>query len=179
MILIALVVLAVPAIAQSNRNPITGRSTIYVGTELRLGMPRDAVLARITANNYRVVKMQYDGDDWMVQEKSDSPVVSSIGFLGFTNGKLTYASRDWTQGDEDAYEFAEALRGAMKQMEDDGQHSCFFDTPRSLSPRVEMNSLRFYCGSKHVDITSSDISTGVAQGRHVQINEVLSSESLR
>lgn len=152
-------------------------ATIFVGTELHLGMPRDAVLARI-AEHYRIVKVEGGGDTWLVQEKSDSPF-TSIGSLGFTNGKLTYAARDWTQGDEDTYSFAQALIGAMQQMEKDGEHSCFFDAPTSRSPKAEINYLRFYCGPKRVDITSFDISSGAGKGRTVQINEVLSSEQHR
>ena len=157
----------------------TNGPTIYVGTDLRLGMPRDAVIARI-AEHYRIVKLEGGGGDtWMVQEKSDSPVVTSIGSVGFTNGKLTYAARDWTQRDEDTYTFAQALIGAMQQMEKDGQHSCSFDVPRSQSPKAEIHYLRFYCGPKRVEITSFDITSGVGKGRNVQINEVLSSEQYR
>lgn len=177
-LLLPVALLLIVVYTDAQRPISTNGPTIYVGTELRLGMPRDAVVARI-AEHYRVVKVKGGGDTWLVQENSDSPDVTSIGSLGFTNGKLTYAARDWTQGDEDKYSFAQALIGAMQQMEKDGQHSCFFDAPTSHSPTAEMNYLRFYCGPKRVEITSWNISSGVGKGRNVQINEALSSEQYR
>lgn len=178
-LLLLAAVLLIVVYTDAQRPHSTNGPTIYVGTELRLGMPRDVVVARI-AEHYRIVKLEGGGGDtWMVQEKSDSPVPTSIGSLGFTNGKLTYAARDWTQGDEDSYSFAQALMGAMQQMEEDGQHSCSFDAPRSRSPKAEINYLRFYCGSKRIEITRFDISSGAGKGRTVQINEVLSSEQRR
>ena len=155
--------------------PVT-QTTIYIGTELQLGIPRDTVIARL-GTNYKVVKIEGAGDDWIVEEKNDPSNI--VGSVGFTNGKLTYAAKDWTQGDEDNYALAQALRGAMAQMGTEGQHSCFFETPSSRSPVAEMTYLRFYCGPKRIDITTTDVLNGTDKGRYVSITEVLSSEKNR
>jgi len=74
--------------------------SINIGIDLQLGMARDTVVAKLAAN-YKVEKLREEGDDWFVANKSTPEVW--IGTLGFHNGKLTYASRLWTEGGENSY----------------------------------------------------------------------------
>jgi hypothetical protein len=150
--------------------------TISVGIDLQLGMSRDTIISQL-AVNYKVVKIQSSEDDWLVEEK-DNPI-TTIGHLGFHMGKLTYASRDWTQGEEDNYAFAQALWGAMSQMDKEAHHTCDFDVPTSRSPTSEISNVRFYCGAKRIDITIINVLNGTGKGHYASISEVLSSEEYR
>ncbi|HXM23969.1 MAG TPA: hypothetical protein VN948_22120 [Terriglobales bacterium] len=151
--------------------------TIYIGMELQLGMSRDGVITRLAAT-YRVVKVQgEEGDTWIVEEKNDP--ITIIGALGFTAGKLTYASRSWTQGNEDTYAFAQALWGAMAQIDKEDQHACSFSVPTSRSPTAEMSYVRLYCGPKRIDIETTNVFNGTGKGHYASIGEVLSSEKYR
>lgn len=158
------------AIAPSKQN------IIQIGMDLQLGMSREAIITQL-AGNHKVEKLEGEGDDWFVAEKG-SPT-TWLGVLGFHGGKLTYASRRWTEGQEDSYSFAEALWGAMAQMSDEDQHACLFDVPTSRSPTAEMKNVRFYCGQKKIEITTTNVLNGTGKGRYAQIEEVLSSEKNR
>jgi hypothetical protein len=152
------------------------QTSIWVGMDLQLGMPRDQVITKLTAD-YSVTKLQLDGDEWAVADKNDPTIWE--GHLGFRDGKLTYADRSWTGGTEDKYSFAQALWGAMSQMESEGLNSCTFDVPTTRSPVAEIRYVRFYCGAKKIEITIIDVFTGEAEGPSVSISEVLSSEKNR
>jgi hypothetical protein len=177
--LVALMMIA-SAVAQVKGAPEPGpaldRDTIDIGFELRIGMDRDVVITRLEVS-YKVVKIQAEGDSWMVQDKRDSNVL--VGSLRFTTGKLTYASRRWAQGDEDSYNFAEALWGAMSQINKEGHNSCRFDVPTNRMPTSEWKYVDFYCGSKRIEIGMADIFNGSGKGHYVSIDEVLSSEKNR
>jgi hypothetical protein len=150
--------------------------TINVGIDLQLGMSRDSIITQL-AVNFKVVKIQSSADDWLVEEK-DSPM-TTIGQLGFKAGRLTFASRHWTQGKEDNYAFAQALWGAMSQMDKEAHHTCDFDVPTSRSPTSEISNVRFYCGAKRIDITIINDLNGAGKGHYASISEVLSSEENR
>lgn len=143
---ISVSVLAAGQTKQDSRLP-NEQATIEIGMPLRLGMARDGIIAQLTAN-YKMLKLEGSGDEWLVEEK-ENPMVT-IGHLGFTAGKLTYASRNWTQGQEDNYDFAQAIWGVMSHMEQEGNHSCFFDVPSNRSPQAEITYVRLYCGAKRV-----------------------------
>jgi len=179
--ILAIILLAVTqaASAQVKITPATKPSieaSIWIGMSLQLGMPRDAIITKLS-ENYRVTKVQAVPDDWVVAEKSNPEIWE--GYLGFQGGKLTYASRSWTQGQEDKYAFAQALWGAMSQMESEGQHSCFFEVPTTRSPAAEIRYVRFYCGAKRIEIMLTNVLNGEAKGQQVSISEILSSEALR
>jgi hypothetical protein len=162
---------------QTSKAVLTPNSpTINIGIDLQLGMCRDAIITQLAAN-YKVVKVQGDGDDWLVEDKQNP--ITTFGLLGFHAGKLTYASRDWTQGQEDNYAFAQALWGAMSQMDKEGHHTCSFDVPNTRSPTTEISNVRFYCGKKTIDITIINIFNGSGPGHYTSISEVLSSEEFR
>lgn len=149
---------------------------INLGVDLQLGMSRDAIIPLLSAR-YKVVKIQGDGDDWIVEEK-ESPMTTK-GHLGFTAGKLTYASRIWTQGQEDNYTFAQALWGALSQMDREDYHACSFEVPATRSASAEMSYVRLYCGPKKIDITAINVLNGTGNRHYTSISEVLSSEDFR
>jgi len=151
-------------------------STINIGIDLQLGMSRDVILPQI-ASRYKVVRIPGDDDEWIVEEK-EIPM-TTIGHLRFMAGKLTYASKIWTQGHEDDYSFAQALWGAMSQIDKEYNRSCIFDVPASRSPNAEISYVRLYCGPKKIDITAINVLNGSGKRRYASISESLSSEEVR
>jgi hypothetical protein len=149
-------------------------ATINIGIALQLGMGRDAIIAQL-ATRYKVVKIQGDDDEWIVAEKEIPR--PTIGHLGFTAGKLTYASRLWTQGQGDSYTFARALWGAMSQMGSNDQNGCSVDAPAGRSQTAETSYMRLHCGQKKIEITAINVLDG--KKHYTSISEVLSSEENR
>jgi transposase len=166
---------AASALAQVATQP-SKQPSIRIGMSLQLGMPRDAIITKLS-ENYNVTKFQDTGDEWIVAGKNNPE--NWEGYLGFHGGKLTYANRSWTQGDEDKYAFAQALQGAMSQMDSEGQHSCTFDVPTTHSPAAEIRYVRLYCGPKKIEIMLTNVFNGEGKGQRVSISEVLSSEANR
>lgn len=157
--------------------PLTPKPpTINLGIALQLGMSRDSTIPQLAAK-YKVVKIQGADDEWIVEEKQNS--MPTIGHLRFTAGKLTYASRIWNQGQGDNYTFAQALWGAMSQIDREDQHACSFEVPASHSPNAEMSYVRLYCGPKKIDITAINVLDGTGTKHYTSISEVLSSEESR
>lgn len=168
--------IAVSVFASGQTKEDSKQATIDIGMLLRLGMARDAIITKLIGN-YKVVKIDVGEDEWLVEEK-DNPLVT-IGHLGFKAGKLTYASRDWTQGQEDNYDFAQAIWGVMSHMDQEGNRSCSFDVPSSRSPQAEMTYVRLYCGAKRVQITTTNVLNGTGKGHYAAVSEILSSEQGR
>jgi hypothetical protein len=165
--------LAVSTLAQTNQ--ASKQPSIWIGIQLQLGMSRDDIISKLAAD-YRLTKVQ-GTDDWIVAEKQHAEIWQ--GYLGFHDGKLTYASKSWTQGDEDTFAFAQALWRAMSEMDREGHNVCSFEVPTANSPIAETRYVRFYCGAKKIEIITTDVLNGEAKGHHVSISEVLSSEKLR
>jgi hypothetical protein len=139
-------------------------------------MSRDSTISQLAAR-YKVVRIQGDDDEWIVKEKQNP--MPTIGHLRFTAGRLTYASRVWTQGQEDNYTFAQALWGAMSQLDREDHHACSFEAPASHSPVAETSYVRLYCGPKKIDITAINVLDGTGKKHYTSISEVLSSEESR
>lgn len=83
---LALVILLLFGSAFSQTTSVEAQATISIGMELRLGMSRDVIISKL-AENYRVIKIKGDTDDWLVEDKETPATV--IGQPGFTSGKLT------------------------------------------------------------------------------------------
>jgi len=150
-------------------------ATINIGIDLQLGMSRDAIIPQL-ATRYKVVKIQGDDDEWIVAEK-EIPM-PTIGHLGFRAGRLTYASRLWTQGEGDSYTFARALWRAMSQMDSEDQRGCSVEVPASSSATTEASYMSLHCGPKKIDIAAISVLDGTGR-KYTSISEVLSAEEGR
>jgi hypothetical protein len=168
--------ISMPAQTIAPPNQPSKRLSIWIGMPLELGMSRDEIISKL-AESYKLTKVQSTGDDWIVAEKQNAEIWQ--GYLGFQNAKLTYASRSWTQGDEDTFAFALAFWRAMSEMDREGRNTCTFEVPTTNSPTAEIRYVRFYCGMKRIEIMATDVLNGQAKGHQVSVNEILSSEKLR
>jgi hypothetical protein len=166
--------LAISTLAQTKQP--SKQPSIWIGIQVQLGMSRDEVISKLAAN-YRVTKVQSTGDDWIVADKQNAEIWQ--GHLGFHDGKLTYASRSWTQGNEDTFAFALALWRVMSETDRESHNACSFDVPATNSPNAEIRYVRFFCGGKRIEIMITDVFNGEGKGHQASISEILSSERLR
>jgi hypothetical protein len=158
------------------RTEISPKDEIWIGETLHLGMSKSIVISRLAENN-NLVKVQGAGDNWLVNPKGETNV--SFGMLGFQNDKLTYISKDWTQGNEDAPAFAQALHTAFDGFANEDRTTCTVSAPVTRSSVAEMKYIIFSCGAKRLQILHTRIFSGAYQGERAQINEILSSETKR
>jgi hypothetical protein len=170
------VILIVASAWSQVKRDILPKDQVWIGENLELGMSKDVLISRL-AENYKLVKIQGSGDDWFVQSKTE-PMVS-YGMVGFTGGKLTYASKDWTQGDEDTSAFTQALHGALDSFTKEGRSVCNIVTPTERSNVAELKYIILFCGAKKLQILYTHVLSGQGRGEAVQINEVISSEKSR
>jgi hypothetical protein len=151
--------------------------SIYIGTDLRLGTARDAVIAKL-ANDYKLVKIKTEGDEWFVADKSKTSTV--YGELGFSGGKLTYAARTWTPREAtDGFSLAQAIHAALTELAHENKHTCYMDTGSKRTPDDEMKDVWLICGAKKLRITTTEVFSGTGQGTYVDVMEILSSEKNR
>src|ERR1039458_3770793 len=87
------------------------KDTIWVGTDLQLGLSRESVMSRLA----EISNLERNGniDSWFV--KSKTAPFERYGQVSFSNGSLSCASRIWTGGEEDDLSFAKVLHGALEQ----------------------------------------------------------------
>jgi hypothetical protein len=167
-----LLLLALPVYGQG-KSPT--KNTIWVGNmELQLGVSKQLVMSRL-AEGYKLAKVGTEGDSWLVESKN-APVI--YGQVGFKNDKLDFASRDWTNGDEDSFTLVQDLYGALDQFGNEDRHTCYVDTRTSRTPTVESRSITLFCGAKRLVISTSDILSGEYKGRSTDIKELLLSSDV-
>jgi hypothetical protein len=145
------------------------KDSIWLGTELQLGMPKDAVMSRL-AEQYMLVRIGA-GDDWLVESKV-RPIVS-YGEVSFANGKLSYIEKDWSSEDDGEFSFAQSLYGLLDQFGREGRQICLMSTDTSRTPEAETRSITMSCGGKKLIITTIDIFSGENRTKTAQIQEVL------
>lgn len=117
--------------------------------ELRLGMPRDAVLARF-APYYNLQKV--GSDSWIVSPKNQS-AREAIGSISFREGKLTAIYREWGPNDQLAgAPFARAIFGVIQQLSQEGKHVCSISVSQTQDPQSELRTAFLVCGGKTVKI---------------------------
>ena len=99
---ITLAILSSLLYAQKTASLQLSKAAIDVdGTKLRLGMSKGEVTDKLVGDEIT----KYHEDDWFVgPPEKDGPT------LQFTNGRLSYADRNWVTYDNDT---AEALFGAV------------------------------------------------------------------
>jgi hypothetical protein len=167
---VALLFLSMTIVVSFGADKPIAKDTIWLGIELRLGLSRQVVMSQL-AESYKLVRIGTEGDNWLVQSKN-APLVS-YGQVSFENGKLILAIRDWTNGDEDSFAFAQSLHGALEQFGKENRHVCYVRTNTSRTPTTETGSITLSCGAKQLVIQTIDIFYGEYKGKTTDIQELL------
>ncbi len=146
--------------------------SIWLGSALRLGMPRDVVMSGL-AEQYKLMRIGTN-DDWLVGSKTTR--AASLGEVSFSNGRLDYVSRDWSSVEEDGFSVAQALYGLLEQFGREERHNCAVNTETSRTPEAETRTITMTCGIKRLVVTTIEILAGEHKDKSVQIQEVLTQE---
>ena len=170
------VILLLVTFGYAQRNAAPKPETIWIGTELQLGMTKENIFAKLRPN-YALLQIKTEGDEWLIQQKNDPLVV--YGHLGFKNSKLTYISKSWTINIDDGYSVIQALYGALTQLGKEGKHNCYVDTEKQRGPDSELTRIVLLCGGKQLKIVQTDVFSSSAKGKYLDISEALSSEQTR
>lgn len=163
--LVATALFAMPQSAKS-------RETIWLATDLMLGMSEDAVVAKL-AESYSLRKtepptgLRAKGitSMWIVDEKGRG----SVGIVCFSAGKLSNVQRFlFLYGDE--VEFGRQLYFAMRDLEAEGNSRCTIQTKSAEVPDYSRKTATLQCGKKTVAIELQQVK---GQDESVQLNEEL------
>jgi hypothetical protein len=153
------------------------RETMWLGTDLTLGMSEDAVVAKL-AESYDLQKMEplpaglrATGftSMWIVHEKGQGGKHSVVGTVAFIAGKLDSVHKDFPVNGDDV-EFGRQLYFAMRDLEQEGNSRCTIETKSEEVPDFVRKVAEFHCGKKTITI---DLQKFEAQAESVQLNEEL------
>ena len=137
--------------------PSVQKASVVIGTaELSLGMPKDAVLARLSTD-FKLINLHDDpslGSESYMIGTGGSPVIV-IGEVQFRDKKLQSVSRNWEpENKNDTIPFLKSLFAATASMhkEEDtkglGFVTCLVHPESTQTPDVELQKIDFYCGPK-------------------------------
>jgi hypothetical protein len=162
---------AVCAVAVSwNLLPLPGQvrtapqETIWLGTNLKLGMPEDAAIKNLTESGYKLEKVSPVPEElqkkegitsmWATKEKHGDAWLSHD--LGFAGGKLKLVSKELPTGDE--VEFGRQLYFALRELETEGNSRCMIETDSEEGPDLAIKSATLHCGKKQIYFNVSKFS---------------------
>jgi len=152
------------------------RETMWLGTDLTLGMSEEAVVAKL-AESYNLQKMEPPNglrakgitSMWIVGEKGQGDKHPSVGLVAFAAGKLDNVHKDFPlNGDE--VEFGRQLYFAMRDLEHERNSRCTIETENLEVPNFAHKTAKLLCGKKSIII---DLQKFKEQAESVQLNEEL------
>src|SRR5206468_1629527 len=109
-----------------------------------------------------------------------SKPTTTYGQFGFSNGKLTYASKTWTPREAtDGFSLAQSIHAALTELTREDKHLCYMDTGTKRTPDDEMRDVWLICGAKKLRLTTTEVFSGTGEGKYVDVTEILSSEKGR
>jgi hypothetical protein len=150
--------------------------TIWLGTNLTLGMPEDTVIRKLTESGYTLEKLKdfpvfqrQKGitSMWVTKEKQGDIWISHD--LGFASGKLELVVKELTTRDE--VEFGRQLYFAMHDLEAEGNRRCTIETTSQEGPDSSMKTAKLHCGKKGITI---NLQQWGKQAESVELDEELS-----
>jgi hypothetical protein len=133
--------------AQKKDPPHWGSADMEVaGAKLHLGMTKAEVTERLAGSQFRKINENF----WVMgPEDHDGPS------LQFTNGHLTFVSRNWVTYDND---IMEALFGAVTSLNDEGFSACKVTADTKTDPTMTLHRVWIECGEKTILIIRSTLS---------------------
>ncbi len=138
---------------------------------LRLGMPQERVLQQL-GQECDIQEMEGGtarNSTWLASEKGKPK--NALGSVSFKQARLSIIDKYWTVDEpntEAAY--ANALYGAIKGFEHEGEKVCTIKTGQSQNPRGEIKSMFISCGQKYIQL---DVIRLGQQGESATVTEVL------
>ncbi|MBZ5522422.1 MAG: hypothetical protein LAP21_09305 [Acidobacteriia bacterium] len=123
----------------------SGNGVIEIaGVTLRLGMTKATISEKLAS-----VPITKDREDfWIIGSKSSSQ------YLQFTNGRLTYVSRNWVTYDND---IVAALHGAVSSLNREGYRSCNVEADSKVDPDSTLQRIWIRCGEKSILVSRASL----------------------
>jgi hypothetical protein len=132
-VLILVIVLSVVSSAQVKREMSRGIIEI-AGTTLHLGMTKAEVAEKLAGAE-------------ITKDKEDFWTIGIASSLQFTNGRLSYARRNWPNYSNDIFE---AFYGAVNHINDEGYSACRVTADSKLAPGETWQRVWIVCGDKTI-----------------------------
>lgn len=152
------------------------RDTMWLGTDLTLGMSEEAVVKRL-AESYSLRKEEPPKELrakgvtslWVVDERKGDKH-PSVGIISFAAGKLDSVTKFLLPSDADEVEFGRQLYFAMRELELEGNSRCTISTSNAEVPDFSHKTAKLQCGKKSMLI---DLQRFQKYAESVQLNEEL------
>jgi hypothetical protein len=150
---VAIVLAWVQGLAQSSATTIE-----FSGLELRIGMPKDSVVARL-AESYH---LEADKDHVTFFDKDRQGMPSTFaGKVDFRNGKLAGVTKFWRSSvNKNEQEFADSFFHLVSTFEKRGIRACTIGTYEIAEPGVYGRNAYIRCGARSIGISSFHPSSG-------------------
>jgi hypothetical protein len=153
------------------------RETIWLGSDLALGMSEEAAVAKL-AELYSLRKMEPPAglrakgvtSMWIVDEKGEGTKHPSVGVVAFAAGKLSNVHKYLLPSDGDEVEFGRQVYFAMRDLELEGNSRCTIETENAEVPDFANKTAKLHCGRKTIII---DVQKFKGYAETVQLNEEL------
>ena len=122
------------------------------GMKLKKGLNKKHVMLKLK-ENYKLTKAG-DKDSWtIVEEGSKNKLIGQIAFRG---DKLVWASRDWGSfSGDNTYDFAEALYGALSNINEYGSDVAHITTSSHRAPGISVETITITFPQKIISIIVS------------------------
>jgi hypothetical protein len=135
---------------------------IQLGTDLQIGMAKDAVISKLTEHGYVTRKLIEEGDSatnvdpwpdiWGVARSNEQPK-DEMGTVAFSNGRLSRARRTWTNTwDPDSAKLGDTLFSLIQSFVHSGHRDCTLKTESSGFLNTYVKTSLIHCGSKTISI---------------------------
>jgi hypothetical protein len=132
---------------------------IQLGTDLQIGMAKDAVISKLTEHGYVIRKLIEEGDPanmspdiWGVARSNDQ-AKGEMGTVTFSNGRLSRAIRTWTNTwDPNSAKLGDTLFSLVQSFEHSGHRDCTLKTESSAMFSASVKTSLIRCGSRTISV---------------------------
>jgi hypothetical protein len=155
-VLLGILIVAVPTTFTQQQS-----ERIQLGTDLQIGMAKDAVISKLTEHGYVIRKLIEEGDSatnsmsadiWGVARSNDQ-AKGEMGTVTFSNARLSRAIRTWTDAwDPNSAKLGDTLFSLVQSFEHSGHRDCTLKAEWSaMFSQTEKTSL-IRCGSRTISV---------------------------
>jgi len=125
---------------------------IWVGTDLQLGMPKDAVIAKVAEAGYEIKRITaIEGDMWTVAKKNERNEYDVVGGMTFIGGKLGFANHTlYASFDQPAAKLARSFYFAIRDLEADHNSVCTLESKNQENATFYSKTGILHCGNRTI-----------------------------
>jgi len=141
-------------------DPLTGNSLFLAGVELRVGMPKEPILAKVS-KYYELIHVPSEStskkEEAYILTDKNSNHPETMGAILFINDKLFNASKNWKSVyGKDAYDLLTSLFHLFSQLKKEGLDKPIIQLSEDYDPQLKVKHVDFIFGVKKVEIIIYD-----------------------